>query len=300
VTAQELHARPESKARSNRRGWRNAFRMGQAAPDAETNWRHGVGGGADTSQRAGRGWRCTLSLPASQMSSTRWYPTRAVLVAAASALALPNGSRSRGSARPRNGALPLERSFVAPNAPVPRHVRTGVTPRSRSPARAARSCAGCEPRGSAFALQTAPGIDALTEISDNVTVATELAASGDGTEAEQLLAIQVTRLLRHAGRGGHVPEELRERVCGLALELAQRTASVPWLDWVIELHLITDAPLSPRLLAALESARALLNRVDEELLTQYLETMQQRHRSLSDADLEVVSHLRELSGARDG
>lgn len=145
-------------------------------------------------------------------------------------------------------------------------------------------------------MRPAPSVDPAEQISQGLAEAVELAHSGASSEAEQLLAIQVTRLLRHAGRGGHVPAELREQVCELALELAQRTASVPWLDWVIELHLITDAPLGPRLLAALESARALLSRADGELLTQYVETMQQRHRSLSDADLELVSHLRELRG----
>lgn len=147
-------------------------------------------------------------------------------------------------------------------------------------------------------MRPAPSSDSTQQIRESLTEALDLAAAGDSSEAEQLLAIQVTRLLRHAGRGGHVPEELREEVCVLALELAARTASVPWLDWVIELHLITDAPLSPRLLAALDSAKALLSRADGELLTQYLETMQQRHRSLSDADLELVSHLRELRGSR--
>jgi hypothetical protein len=133
-----------------------------------------------------------------------------------------------------------------------------------------------------------------SEIAENVAMALEQAASGEVQEAEQLLAIQVTRLLRHAGRGGVVPTELRELVCGFALDLAQRTASVPWLDWVIELHLITDAPLSARLLDALTKSRALLSQADAVLLDQYIETMQQRHRSLSDHELEVVSHLREL------
>jgi hypothetical protein len=145
-------------------------------------------------------------------------------------------------------------------------------------------------------LQPAQSVDPTVEIGESVSVAVALAAAGDHSEAEQLLATQVARLLRYAGRGGHVPEELRERVCGLALELAQRTASVPWLDWVIELHLITDAPLSSRLVASLDAAKGLLSRADGELLTQYLETMQQRHRSLSDADLDLVSHLRELRG----
>jgi hypothetical protein len=133
-----------------------------------------------------------------------------------------------------------------------------------------------------------------SEIAENVVMALEQAASGEVQEAEQLLAIQVTRLLRHAGRGGVVPTELRELVCGFALDLAQRTASVPWLDWVIELHLITDAPLSAQLLEALTRSRALLSQADAVLLDQYIETMQQRHRSLSDHELEVVSHLREL------
>ncbi|RYZ02366.1 MAG: hypothetical protein EOO73_32190 [Myxococcales bacterium] len=147
-------------------------------------------------------------------------------------------------------------------------------------------------------MRPAPTPDSAREIGESLAEALELAAAGDSSEAEQLLAIQVTRLLRHAGRGGEVPDELREQVCVLALELATRTASVPWLDWVIELHLITDAPLSPRLLASLEAAKSLLSRADGDLLTQYLETMQQRHRSLSDADLELVSHLRELRGPR--
>jgi hypothetical protein len=147
-------------------------------------------------------------------------------------------------------------------------------------------------------LQSEQSPDSTLQVRESLAEAIELAAAGNSSEAEQLLAIQVTRLLRHAGRGGHVPEELREQVCGLALELAERTASVPWLDWVIELHLITDAPLSARLLSALESAKSLLSRADGELLTQYLETMQQRHSSLSDADLELVSHLRELRGSR--
>lgn len=132
----------------------------------------------------------------------------------------------------------------------------------------------------------------------SVAAAVELAATGEVTEAEQLLAIQVARLLRHAGRGGPVPPELRELVCCFALDLARRTASVPWLDWVIELHLITDAPLSARVLAGLEQSRGLLGRADSVLLDQYIDTMQQRHRVLSDDELVAVSHLRELRGSR--
>jgi hypothetical protein len=136
------------------------------------------------------------------------------------------------------------------------------------------------------------------EIAQTVELAMEQAAGGEATEAEQLLAIQVTRLLRHAGRGGAVPPELRERVCGFALELARRTASVPWLDWVIELHLITDSPLSSELLRSIEASRSLLSQADSVLLDQYIDTMQQRHRSLSDDELDLVSHLRELRGPR--
>lgn len=147
-------------------------------------------------------------------------------------------------------------------------------------------------------LHPARIVNITDDIGRNVALAIDQAAMGEGTEAEQLLATQVARLLRHAGRGGAVPPELRELVCGFALELAQRTASVPWLDWVIELHLITDSPLSPKLLAALEASRGLLSRADGALLDQYTETMQQRHRSLSDDELELVSHLRELRSSR--
>jgi hypothetical protein len=149
-------------------------------------------------------------------------------------------------------------------------------------------------------LHLAHSLSTTDDIAQNVALAIEQAASGEVHEAEQMLAIQVARLLRHAGRGGVVSNELRELVCGFALELAQRTKSVPWLDWVIELHLITDAPLSSTLLRSLEASRALLGRADGLLLDQYIETMQQRHHSLSDDDLERVSHLRELRGPRRG
>jgi hypothetical protein len=145
-------------------------------------------------------------------------------------------------------------------------------------------------------LPLARSLNTTDEIAHNVALAIEQAATGELEEAEQLLAIQVARLLRHAGRGGAVPAELRELVCGFALDLARRTASVPWLDWVIELHLITDAPLSPKLLASLRLSRNLLDRADGLMLDQYIETMQQRHRLLSDDDLDLVSHLRELRG----
>lgn len=147
-------------------------------------------------------------------------------------------------------------------------------------------------------LHPARILNVTDEIAQNVAFAIEQAAKGEATEAEQLLAIQVARLLRHAGRGGSVPAELRELVCGFALELARRTASVPWLDWVVELHLITDAPLSAKLLASLEESRSLLSQADGVLLDQYIETMQQRHRSLSDEELDLVSHLRELRSSR--
>ena len=149
-----------------------------------------------------------------------------------------------------------------------------------------------------LSVNLARSLNTTDEIAKNVALAIEQAAAGELHEAEQMLAIQVARLLRHAGRGGSVPPELRELVCGFALELARRTASVPWLDWVIELHLITDAPLSSKLLGALDGSRALLNQADVVLLDQYIYTMQQRHRSLSDDELEVVSHLRELRGPR--
>jgi hypothetical protein len=143
-------------------------------------------------------------------------------------------------------------------------------------------------------LQLARTLSTTDEIEQNVALAIEQAAAGEVQEAEQLLAIQVARLLRHAGRGGTVPPNLRELVCSFALDLACRTASVPWLDWVIELHLITDAPLSPALLATLQDSRALLSQADAVMFDQYIETMQQRHRSLTDDQLDLVSHLREL------
>jgi len=143
-------------------------------------------------------------------------------------------------------------------------------------------------------LELARSLSTTDEIAQHVALAIEQAAAGEVQEAEQMLAIQVARLLRHAGRGGAVPADLRELVCSFALDLARRTASVPWLDWVIELHLITDAPLSPALLATLQDSRALLNQADAVMFDQYIETMQQRHRSLTDDQLDLVSHLREL------
>lgn len=143
-------------------------------------------------------------------------------------------------------------------------------------------------------MQPARTLSTTDEIAQNVALAIEQAATGEVQEAEQMLAIQVARLLRHAGRGGAVPADLRELVCSFALDLARRTASVPWLDWVIELHLITDAPLSPAMLATLQDSRALLSQADAVMFDQYIETMQQRHSSLTDDQLELVSHLREL------
>ena len=104
-------------------------------------------------------------------------------------------------------------------------------------------------------MPLARSLNTTDEIAHDVALAIEQAATGELVEAEQLLAIQVARLLRHAGRGGSVPAELRELVCSFALDLARRTASVPWLDWVIELHLITDAPLSPTLLSRTQKRR---------------------------------------------
>lgn len=142
------------------------------------------------------------------------------------------------------------------------------------------------------------GIDlteATTEIARDVAAAIELSVQGEVVEAEQLLAIQLVRLLRLAGQGRSVPRDLRELISECALSAARRTQDSLWIDWLIELHLITDSLLSPTLVHELAELSELRQRADRQLFTQYVSTLSQRHRSLSDSELAVLVRLAELS-----
>lgn len=137
--------------------------------------------------------------------------------------------------------------------------------------------------------------EATHEIARDVAASIELSVQGEVVEAEQLLAIQLVRLLRLAGQGHSVPKDLRELISECAMSAARRTQDSLWIDWLVELHLITDSLLSATLVLELAELHDLRQRADRQLFSQYVSTLSQRHRSLSDAELAVLVRLAELS-----
>jgi hypothetical protein len=122
--------------------------------------------------------------------------------------------------------------------------------------------------------QPAPGPIPVTARADALemigTLARRLANEHKADEAPRMLGPHLKGILRGASSGLVVPDALAELASEYALDLAHWTASARWLDYVIELHLVTRRMMSAPTLAALQRAERWIGHANRALLGYYL------------------------------
>lgn len=117
-----------------------------------------------------------------------------------------------------------------------------------------------------------------TERTDGLKMVARLAErfhrAGNSAEAIRVLSGHLNKVLLGASAGLAVPNELLEEASRYALELYYWTYNGAWIDYVIELHLATQALPTERTVAGLEAAIASASGTpfDAGLLKYFLES----------------------------
>ncbi len=102
------------------------------------------------------------------------------------------------------------------------------------------------------------------------TLARQLANEHKAEQAPRILGPHLRGILRGAGSGLVVPEALSTLASEYALDLAHWTADPRWLDYVVELHLVTKRLFSAPILAALQRAERWVGPLNRSLLEYYV------------------------------
>lgn len=104
------------------------------------------------------------------------------------------------------------------------------------------------------------------------TLARRLANEHKADQAPRMLGPHLRGILRGASSGLVVPEALSDLASEYALDLAHWTADPLWLDYVIELHLVTGRLISAPLLAGLQRAERWVGSMNRARLEYYVAT----------------------------
>jgi hypothetical protein len=134
----------------------------------------------------------------------------------------------------------------------------------------------------------------LDEVAEAMAVVLELEATGDRAEADQLLAVQAARVLRLLGQGYRLSNPLRNLMAERVLQLAHRSRSALWIDWILELFLLTCTPPNEGLVMVLDAHQEVLAKTDMTLLAQYVDALNEGSWLVTDADIARANHLARL------
>lgn len=104
------------------------------------------------------------------------------------------------------------------------------------------------------------------------TLARRLANEHKAEQAPRMLGPHLRGILRGASSGLVVPEALSDLASEYALDLAHWTADPLWLDYVIELHLVTGRLVNAPLLAGLQRAERWVGPMNRARLEYYVAT----------------------------
>jgi len=119
-----------------------------------------------------------------------------------------------------------------------------------------------------------PGAIPITARADALqllgTLARRLANEQKAAQAPRMLGPHLRGILRGASSGLVVPEALSTLASEYALDLAHWTADPRWLDYVVELHLVTKRLFSAPILAALQRAERWVGPLNRSLLEYYV------------------------------
>jgi hypothetical protein len=126
------------------------------------------------------------------------------------------------------------------------------------------------------------------------TLARRLANEHKAEQAPRMLGPHLRGILRGASSGLVVPDSLAMLASEYALDLAHWTASAKWLDYVIELHLVTKRLMSAPILTALQRAERWVGPVNRSLLEYYVASFASRSKDLDSAEKARLGMLRRI------
>ena len=127
------------------------------------------------------------------------------------------------------------------------------------------------------------------------TLARRLANEDKATQAPRMLGPHLRGILQGAHSGLVVSDQLSTVASECAIDLAHWTTDTRWLDYVIELHLVTKRLLPPPLLAALQRAERWVGFVNRSLLEYYIASFASRSKELSREDKSSLGVLRRMA-----
>ena len=127
------------------------------------------------------------------------------------------------------------------------------------------------------------------------TLARRLANEHKAEQAPRMLGPHLKGILRGAHAGLVVPDALSQLASEYAIDLAHWTTDTSWLDYVIELHLVTKRLVPAPLIAALQRAERWVGALDRPMLEYYLASFAHRTKDLSVAEKSSLGVLRRIA-----
>jgi len=127
------------------------------------------------------------------------------------------------------------------------------------------------------------------------TLARRLANEHKAVQAPRMLGPHLKAILQGARSGLVVPDGLSTLAAEYAIDLAHWTSDTGWLDYVVELHLITKRLLPKSVLAALQRAERWVGFVDRPLLEYYIASFASRSKDLTESEKTSLGVLRRMS-----
>lgn len=126
------------------------------------------------------------------------------------------------------------------------------------------------------------------------TLARRLANEHKAEQAPRMLGPHLRGILRGASSGLVVPEALATSASEYAIDLAHWTADPAWLDYVVELHLVTRRLVPGPILAALQRAERWVGAMNRPLLEYYVSSFAERVKTLDRDEKGRLTMLRRI------
>jgi len=125
-------------------------------------------------------------------------------------------------------------------------------------------------------------------------LARRLANDVKAEQAPRMLGPHLKGILRGASAGLVVPEALCEIASEYAVDLAHWTSDARWLDYVVELHLITKRVMSAALVSALQRSERWVGALNRSMLEYYVGSFVPRLSELSKEEKARLATLRRI------
>jgi hypothetical protein len=145
--------------------------------------------------------------------------------------------------------------------------------------------------GAAAAIPVTARAEALDLLG---TLARRLANENKAEQAPRMLGPHLRGILRGASSGLVVPEALATSASEYAIDLAHWTADASWLDYVIELHLVTRRLVPSSILAALQRAERWVGAMNRPMLEYYVASFSERSKQLDRDEKARLTVLRRI------